>query len=159
MQSLLQTFMEEKMESISLMREWYAGLNSGRKNVLLAVYLLGFAIFAAAVFVFPVLGVLVLFMYTAGALLFGYVTGDAVRSILAGTLSYVFLILLILLSIGMTGLDQTIISPFRFAGYHLALLFVLGVIGWMASKEEKLPRILALPLSFMWFLLFLSGIS
>ena len=141
------------------MREEYARLNTERKNVLLLVYLLSFAIFAAALYVYPVLGILVLFMYPAGALLFGYVTGDAIRTVLAGTLSYVFIILIILFSLGMTGFHQTIISPFRFAGYHLTLLFVLGVIGWMASKEEKLPRILALPLSALWVLLFLSGIS
>jgi len=141
------------------MREEYARLNTERKNALLVVYLLGFAIFSAALYVYPVLGILVLFMYPAGALLFGYVTGDAIRTVLAGTLSYVFIILIILFSLGMTGFHQTIISPFRFAGYHLTLLFVLGVIGWMASKEEKLPRILALPLSALWVLLFLSGIS
>ena len=141
------------------MREEYARLNTERKNVLLVVYLLSFVIFAAALYVYPVLGILVLFMYPAGALLFGYVTGDAIRTVLAGTLSYVFIILLILLSLGMMGFHQNLIFPFRFAGYHLTLLFVLGVIGWMASKEEKLPRILALPLSVLWVLLFLSGIS
>ena len=141
------------------MRETYARLSPERKNVLLFLYLFGFAILTGALYVYPVLAVIVIFAYPTGALLFGYVTGDSIRAVLAGTLSYVFIILIILLSLGMTGFHQTIISPFRFAGYHLTLLFVLGVIGWMASGKESLPRILALPLSALWVLLFLSGIS
>ena len=148
-----------RRQNPSSMRETYARLSPERKNTLLVLYLLGFAILTVGTYAYPILAVILLFAYPAGAMLFGYVTRDSIRAVLAGTLSYVFIILIILLSLGMAGFHQTIISPFRFAGYHLTLLFVLGVIGWMASKKERLPRILALPLAVLWVLLFFSGIS
>jgi len=141
------------------MRETYARLNPERKNGLLILYLLGFAILTGALYVYPVIAVIVLFAYPAGALLFGYMTGDSIRAFLAGTFSYVFFILIIVLSPGFVTYPMDFAYLFRFAGYHLVLPVILGVIGWMASRKESLPRILALPLSALWVLLFLSGIS
>ncbi|MFA5395743.1 MAG: hypothetical protein WC346_07015 [Methanogenium sp.] len=141
------------------MRGTYARLSPERKNGLLLLYLLGFAILITGLYVYPVLGIVVLFAYPAGALLFGYATGDATRSSLAGSLSYLVFVLMILFSPDFVVHTLNPEYLFRFAGYHLILLLFLGVIGGVASKKESLPRILALLLAGLWILLFLSGIS
>ena len=143
----------------SPMRAAYALFSPEKKNVLLILYLLGFALLNAALYVYPILAVILLFAYPAGALICGFVTGDAVRAFLAGMLSYMFFFLIILLSLAFANYSMDTAYLVRFTGYHLTLLFVLGMIGWMSAKEENLPRILALPLSVLWVLLFLSGIS
>lgn len=141
------------------MRERYEQMSPERKDVLLVLYLLGFAILTAAMYVYPVLAFIMLFGYPSGAMLFGCLTGDSIRAFLAGTFSYVFLVLLILLSPGFAMYPMDTAYLARFTGYHLILPLCLGLIGWMASKKESLPRILALPLAALWILLFLSGIS
>ncbi|MDE4907992.1 hypothetical protein L0665_05140 [Methanogenium marinum] len=141
------------------MKEGYARLSPERKNGLFVLYLLGFAILTVGTYAYPILAVILLFAYPAGALLFGYMTGDSIRAFIAGFFSYVFFILIILLSPGFATYPMDTAYLIRFAGYHLVLPFILGVIGWMSSKKENLPRILALPLSVLWVLLFFSGIS
>jgi len=141
------------------MNEMDAPLSPEKKNVFLVLYLLGFALFSIMLRIYPAYSVLMLVIYPVGALMFGYATSDGIRAFFAGTLSYAFLLLMILLS---PGFESALMDPsylFWFAVYHLILLFIPGLIGFLAAKKERIPLTLALALSVLWPVFFLSGIS
>jgi hypothetical protein len=135
--------------------------NPDRKNLILLFYVAIFALLAAALyffrgepgFVHSVVEILVILLLPSGALAYGYVTGDRVRSVLAATLSYVPLVLMAALATG----PRTIFEDPKFAGYHLALLLVLGLTGYCASSKQTLIRTFALILSALWILVFFTG--
>lgn len=147
------------MKLLAPMREMGALLSPEKKNVFLVLYLLGFALFSVVLRIYPPSSILVLFLYPVGALLFGYATNDSIRAFFAGILSYAFLPLMILLSPGFEGAALSPSYLLWFAAYHLILLFIPGLIGYLASKKERIPLVLALALSALWPVLILSGIS
>ncbi|WP_067047838.1 hypothetical protein [Methanofollis ethanolicus] len=132
-----------------------------RKNLILLFYVAAFALLAAALYFFRgeggsahgVVEIFVILLFPLGALAYGYLTGDRARSALAATLSYVPLVLAAALATGI----QTIFEDPKFAGYHLALLLVLGLTGYCASSKQTLIRTFALILSALWILVFFTG--
>lgn len=132
-----------------------------RKNLILLFYVAIFALLAAALyffrgeagFVHGAVEILVILLFPLGALAYGYLTGDRVRSVLAASLSYVPFILMAALATG----PRTISEDAKFAGYHLALLLVLGLTGYCASSRQTPIRTLALILAALWVLVFLAG--
>lgn len=97
-----------------------------------------------------IIGIILIILYPVGAFFYGYKTGDRFRSPLAGIVSYTFLILFISL---LVNFQNPLSSGYLllFAGYHLALLICLGIIGFLASGREKLHLIAAGILSVIWF--------
>lgn len=140
-------------------------VDCNRKNTILFFYVLIFAIVCSALWYFRhenwfflgIVEILLVFIFPLGALCYGYKTGDSLRSFLAGTLTYGFFILLILSDFQNQLWDSTYLL--LFAGYHISLLLCAGLIGLLASMKEKLPRSVAVMLSVLWILIFLSGIN
>lgn len=132
-----------------------------RKNLILLFYVAAFALLGAALyffrgeagFVHGAVEIFVILLFPLGALAYGYVTGDRVRSVLAAALSYASFVLMAALATGL----QTISEDPKFAGYHLALLLVVGLTGYCASQKQTPFRIFALILSILWILVFLAG--
>jgi hypothetical protein len=79
--------------------------------------------------------------------------GDRVRSALAAALSYVPFVLTTALATG----PRTIFEDPEFAGYHRALLLVLGLIDNCTSSKQTRIRTFALILSALWVLVFFTG--
>jgi len=140
-------------------------VDCNRKDIILFFYVLFFAIVCSTLWFFRhenwfflgIVEIILIFIFPFGALCYGYKTGDSLRSFLAGTLTYGFIILLILSDFQNQFWDSNYLL--LFAGYHISLLFCAGLIGLLASMKEKLPRSVAVILSVLWILIFLSGIN
>jgi len=138
-----------------------------RKNIILFSYVLAFAIVNVALYYFTresgffpgVAEVLVLFLYPSGAFLYGYVTGDGIRSLFAGTLSYASFILTVMLVTSISNDFKELNYLLLFVGYHLILLLFVGLIGFFASKRQKFSYIISFILVGLWILIFFSGIT
>lgn len=138
----------------------------GRKNLILFLYVCAFVILDAALyllrdgasFIHGAAEILVVFLFPFGAFVYGYATGDRVRSVLAGTLSYASF-LVAAFAAGIQPMLENPNNPALFAGYHLTLLIVAGLIGCFASNKRTLFRILALVLAVLWITIFFLGIE
>jgi len=138
----------------------------GRKDLVLFLYVCAFVILDAALyslrdgasFIHGAAEIFAVFLFPFGAFVYGYATGDRVQSFLAGALSYASF-LAAAFATGIQHMFEDPNYPVLFAGYHLTLLIVAGLIGCFASNRRMLFRVLALVLAVLWVMIFARGIE
>ncbi|MBP2133657.1 putative membrane protein YesL [Methanomicrobium sp. W14] len=137
-----------------------------QKNLIFLFYIACFAVLDSLYYLLSrnelfysgIIGTLLIILYPAGAFCYGYKTGDRFRAPLAGIISYAFLIIFAFFGNNF----QNLISSghiLLFTGYHLTLLILTGLIGFLSSGKEKKLLAIAAVLSVIWVIIFISGIS
>jgi hypothetical protein len=107
--------------------------------------------------IWELFSVIALFLTVLAPVLYGWYTKDTKGAILMGILPFLLVMTIprLFTSLGDSGSDYLVMTVL----YIVSLCSIGGLEGYFASKHEKKTSVIAIALTVIWIVIFLSGIK